>query len=385
MSVRPHLARVGLLALALSPLGAAPALAAPAHTSTPAHQQNAPHDVGAVFVQTDDPTGNHVVAYARRADGTLRAQGRYATGGVGGVLAGSVVDHLASQGAVQLDRAHHLLYVVNAGSNTVSVFHQDGTRLRLGQVISSGGDFPVSIAVSHDVVYVLNARSGGSIQGFVVDHGRLVRAAGRHAELGLAQVSPEFTHTPGQVSITPDGSHVLVTTKAASNSVLVWRLGHRGALLGSPTVTELPGTVPFAAAYDPAGHLALAEAGTNSVATFRVRADGTLKALSTAATGQAATCWIVEVKGTAYASNAGSASVSGFRFGPHGSLTALGDTGTDAGTVDATATPDGRFLYVQAGASGIVDGYRVGAGGRLTPIGAVTVPDAAGAEGIAAL
>jgi hypothetical protein len=49
-----------------------------------------------VFVQTDRSTGNQVVAYHRAADGTLTPAGTYATGGLGGQLSGSVVDHLAS-------------------------------------------------------------------------------------------------------------------------------------------------------------------------------------------------------------------------------------------------------------------------------------------------
>jgi hypothetical protein len=39
---------------------------------------------------------------------------------------------------------------------------------------------------------------------------------------------------------------------------------------------------------------------------------------------------------------------------------------------------------VQTGAHGIVDEYRVGDDGSLTPLGSVTVPDAVGGEGIAA-
>ena len=65
-------------------------------------------------------------------------------------------------------------------------------------------------------------------------------------------------------------------------------------------------------------------------------------------------------------------------------LTSLRNTPTDAGTVDASATPDGRYLYVQTGINGIVDEYRVGQDGSLTEIGSVTVPQAAGGEGIAA-
>jgi hypothetical protein len=51
--------------------------------------------------------------------------------------------------------------------------------------------------------------------------------------------------------------------------------------------------------------------------------------------------------------------------------------------VDAAASPDRRFLYVQTGAAGGVDAFRVNADGSLTPAGSVTVPAAAGAEGIA--
>jgi hypothetical protein len=39
-----------------------------------------------VFVQTDNTSGNQVVAYHRAADGTLSPAGTYATGGLGGVL-----------------------------------------------------------------------------------------------------------------------------------------------------------------------------------------------------------------------------------------------------------------------------------------------------------
>ena len=77
--------------------------------------------------------------------------------------------------------------------------------------------------------------------------------------------------------------------------------------------------------------------------------------------------------------------MSGFASGPGGSLSLLGNTSTDAGTVDAAATPDGSFLYVQTGAQGHVDAFRVNADGSLSPIGSVTVPDAVVGEGIVAL
>jgi hypothetical protein len=52
--------------------------------------------------------------------------------------------------------------------------------------------------------------------------------------------------------------------------------------------------------------------------------------------------------------------------------------------VDAAASPDGQFLYVQTGANGIVDEFHVNPDGSLTSIGKVTVSGAAGGEGIVA-
>src|SRR5262245_54824066 len=94
---------------------------------------------GVVFVQTDDPNGNAVVAYERGTDGSLSPRATYSTHGKGGVLAGSVVDHLASQGSLAYDARHGLLFAVNAGSNTISVFSVHGARLRLREVLPSGG------------------------------------------------------------------------------------------------------------------------------------------------------------------------------------------------------------------------------------------------------
>src|SRR6478672_10442377 len=134
------LARIATLGGALV-IGAALA-AAPAGASTSASPRT---QSTAVFVQTDNVEGNSIVAYDRAADGTLTQAGSYPTGGLGGVLTGSVVDHLASQGSLTYDRASHTLYAVNAGSDTLSVFVVNGDRLSRTQVLSSGGTFPLSV------------------------------------------------------------------------------------------------------------------------------------------------------------------------------------------------------------------------------------------------
>jgi 6-phosphogluconolactonase (cycloisomerase 2 family) len=186
------------------------------------------------------------------------------------------------------------------------------------------------------------------------------------------------------VTFSSDGRSLLVTTKAATNAIDVYAVHRDGTLSAAPTVNTLAGDVPFAVAYDRAGHVVAAEAGPSAVATFTLGAGGVLTQLAVADTGQKATCWIVRDGRYFYTSNAGSASVSGYSVGAGGGLTALGNTSTDAGTVDATGAGHGRFLYVQTGVSGIVDEFAVGADGALTSLGSVTVANAAGGEGIAA-
>lgn len=335
-----------------------------------------------VFVQNDDPAGNTVIAYDRTPSGALVQAGAYPTGGKGGVLDGSVVDHLASQGSLAYDGG--LLFAVNAGSDTVTTFAVHGDRLVRRQVVPSGGDFPVSVTARGSLVYVLNARGGGSIQGYLRVGSGLVRIPSWHRALGLdPDQTPEFTSTPGQIGFTPGGRQLVVTTKNGGNSVVVYPVGRFGP--GAPRVNPLPGAVPFGFAFDARGHLALTEAGPNAVATFVVRPSGALLPLDSVPTGQAATCWAVAAGSDVYAANAGSGTLSGYRVGIGGALRPLAVTPTGAGTVDAAVSRDGRFLYVQTGVAGGVDAFRIGRDGTLVGVGSVIVPNAVGGEGIVAL
>ena len=331
-----------------------------------------------VFVQTDSLQGNTIVAYDQTAGGSLHQAGTYTTGGLGGQLPGTGPDHLASQGALTYDQAHHLLYAVNAGSNTLTVFSVDGDRLIRRQVVPSGGSFPVSVAVHGSLVYVLNANDGGSVQGYLSVAGLLVKVPTWHRGLGL----PTGT-TPGQVGITPDGGKLVVTTKGG-NSIDVFPLGLLGPA-AKPVVTSTPGQGPFGFTLDAAGRVVVTESATNSVATFTVGRDATLTKVSEAATGQAGTCWVTGSGNHIYASNAGSGTLTGLSENGNGSLTSIGNTTTAAGTVDSAVTSDGRFLHVQTGVAGGVDSFRINSDGSLTKTGTVTVPDAVGGEGIVAL
>lgn len=360
----------GLLATALL---AGPATAAPVPPTDTAHP---------VFVQTDNPAGNTIVAYDRTITGSLAPAGSYPTGGLGGIVTPGNPDNLASQGSLAYEASTRLLFAVNAGSNTITTFAVHGDQLERRQVLPSGGTFPASIAAYGNLVYVLNARDGGSIQGYLRRGSNLLRIPWWHRNLGL-DTSRIPDGTLGQVAFTPDGHRLIVTTKNAGNSVEVFRLW--SGWPSTPTVTSLPGIEPFSLTFDQAGHLDLAERGTNGVATFTVNPNGSLTQLDSFATGQLATCWIAAVGGKLYLSNALSDTVTGVKVARSGTLTGLGSTPADKGTIDAAAPPDGRYLYVQTGVAGNVDEFRINPDGSLVSIGSVTVPNAVGGEGIVAL
>ena len=190
----------------------------------------------------------------------------------------------------------------------------------------------------------------------------------------------QFTHTPGQIAFSPDGAKLIVTTKAAGQSIEVFGTH---TLTAVPVVDPLPGAVPFAVAFDHQSNLLVTEAGPNAVASFRLHGNGTVSLLDEAKTEQAATCWIVGAQGFFYVSNAGSASLTGLESAPGGQLTRLEpNTGTHPGTVDAASV--GNFVYVQGGKEGTVDEFEVEPSGALKSIGSVLVPDAEGGEGIVA-
>jgi 6-phosphogluconolactonase (cycloisomerase 2 family) len=352
-----------------------------------ADDDNGAHGKNAVFVQTNELTGNRIVAFDRSEDGTLTEAGTYATGGNGGAaLPGTETDRLASQGSLVYDSRHRLLIAVNAGSDTISVFRVRGDLLDLIQVLPSGGQFPASIAVHGRLAYVLNSGGAGTVQGFRSDREGLEPIPGSARTLGLANTDPPFFLTsPGQVGFTPDGLQLIVTTKASGSTIDVFRVLPDGLLSTTPVLNPSATPVPFAFTFTPSGRLAGGEAGASAVTTYRIEQDGTLTDPKSLSDNQAALCWIQRVGKYYYVANTGSNTLSGYRISADGRPSLIGPTGivatTEPGPIDLTSPSKGSFLYGETGV-GTVDEYRVNGDGTLTELGIVTgLPP--GIEGIA--
>ena len=371
--------RAAALSVVLTALAAVPVAAqvAFAHGGPP-QQGHQRADVGLVFVQTNELHGNRIVVYRRAEDGLLSPAGTYATGGNGGIAApGDESDRLGSQGSLVYDAGHSLLLAVNAGSNTVSAFRVQDDRLRLVGLVPSGGDFPASIAVHGNLVYVLNAGGAGIVQGFWIGRDGLRPLHDSARSLGLANTTPRnFLTSPGQVGFTPDGRKLIVTTKGSGSAIDVFRVGPDGRLSGRPVVNASATPVPFAFTFDPSHGLVVGEAGTSSVTTYTIDDDGTLAGAQSLSDEQTALCWIQAVDGYYYVANTGSNTLSAYRIDSAGRPSLVTHTGvvaaTEAGPIDLTAPSEGGFLYGQTGAAGTVDEYRMNPDGTLGKLGAVT-------------
>jgi Lactonase, 7-bladed beta-propeller len=119
-----------------------------------------PRDI--VYVQTNDytPGQNAVDAYHRDPNsGCLTHLGRYYTQGTGVYNFDDRIGPDDHAQEVIVDRDRNLLFTVNGGSDTVSVFniHHDGSlSLAPGSPVKSGGIQPVSLGLSGDKLYVVN-------------------------------------------------------------------------------------------------------------------------------------------------------------------------------------------------------------------------------------
>ena len=166
---------------------------------------------GMAFAMSNATT-NTVSAFARDRCGALQFTQELATGGSG--TGQEMIDPLASQGALIVNETGHYLFAVNAGKNTVSSFRLRYGELVLVGVVPSGGTMPVSIAVSGNLLYILNAgnaNAAANLSGFFVDqNGALSAIPGSATPLSMPNPQPAC------VVFSPDGRFLVVSEKSTN-------------------------------------------------------------------------------------------------------------------------------------------------------------------------
>lgn len=338
---------------------------------------------GAVFTATNDPSGNAVLAYEIGSGGSFISAGDFSTQGTGTGMS------LADSGSLALTQDNHYLLVVNAGSDTVSVFQVNslyggGPLLTFTDQVSSYGTLPVSVAVSGSLVYVLNAGTAsvpGNIFGFhLTHHGVLLPLYGSSQPL-----STSASTAPAQISFNPSGN-VLVVTEKDTNVLDTYTVNAWGYASG-PTVTISGGLTPYGFAFGTGNSLIVSDAASGALSSYLVSPSGAVTVVSAAVPdGQTAPCWVATVDGgrIAYTSNAHSGTISTYGVGRDGTLTLLAAVAATTGMGDtdlAVGGAWGQYLFVSVTPE--IQEYAIGSDTSLTLENVVTGLPAT-AEGLVA-
>ncbi|MEA2221296.1 MAG: hypothetical protein QOJ35_3922 [Solirubrobacteraceae bacterium] len=345
----------------------------------------------AVYTQTNQPTGNAVVWFARSADGRLTQRRSFPTGGRGAPNYHSHFPITDSQGSVVVNPQKTLLFAVNHGSRSVTSFRilRDGG-LRRVQVASSGGKGPASLAINKDgLLYVVNEAPPASLQGFrVTADGRMLPTS------RSARVLAHPESSPGQVGFDASGRFLVVSDRFVGASGVgqddfeIFRPSREGVLRAVRQLISIP-QEPYAFAFTSRNEMLVANANNNAplastTSSYRLDPGGRFTRVAAQPTSQTAGCWIA-ISGDdrfAFVSNGGAPTVVAYAISPGGGFRNLSPgliTVSGLGG-DVALSSGSAFLYVlNTDPSGIlamdpkahadVDAFRVGNDGATTRIG----------------
>ncbi len=302
------------------------------------------------------------------------------------------------------DRAldsNQLLFVVNPGSNDVSVLAVGDNGLTLVSRAPSGGSRPISVTVHDDLLYVLNAGAlPGGMGGVANITGFTLGSRGELTPLpGSAQpLSGNPVAGAAQVQFDPKGGLLLVTERNA-NVIDTYVVDRQTGLASGPMPNANSGVAPFGFAFTDrgaAGQVIVAQGfqagpGQGGATSYIVTDEGALQTVSSdVRDGQDDTCWVVITndKQYAYVSNFFSDTVSSYRVGSDASLTLLnpvaGQVDPGGRANDEALSIDSRFLYVRNFTTGNISAFQANTDGSLSPLPGANALSPAMGYGLAA-
>ena len=339
---------------------------------------------GNVYTMSNASGENAVLAFDRRADGTLTPAGTFGTGGKGSGAG------LGNQGGLVLGGEGRWLLAVNAGSNSITAFRvrADGS-LERTSTAPSGGVKPISVTISRNLVYVLNAGAVENISGFRLSSSGLLSPIS-----GSARLLSGAGVDPAQIEFAR-GGRVLIVTEKGTNRITTYRVGLDG-LASAPQPQASNGATPFGFTVSRSNLLIVSEAfggavDASAASSYEVGENGVLHLISgSVATTETAACWFVVTNNGrfTYTSNTGSGSISGYAV-QSGALTLLdadgrtGVTGPGSTPLDLALSRGSGFLFSLNPGNGTLSGFAVAADGALHPVGTTSgIPSSA--DGLAA-
>jgi 6-phosphogluconolactonase len=397
-------------------LTAAALLLVPSTALAKKHKKKPPKvNYSALYSANNNPAGNAVVWFRRAANGTISQKGTVKTGGKGIAAQqpfGFPIED--SSGSIALTNDGKLLFVPNAGDNTISAFQITAKGPKLVDRVTSGGVLPVSMTVHNNMLYILNELSGTifgyrfSKTGFLTPIVNSERALSTVGNLGVA----------AQIGFDPSGKTLVVSLRALpapKGTIDTFKVNGDGSTGPAVPITADDAN-PFGFAF--AGErLIISNVGFvatppgvmpnpvdptqfNGTASSYNLSGTRLTLNNTASSNARAACWVVISKDKKFAfvvntlsgsvpeTGSGKGSIARYSIGPDGKLTLLGNTDTTPGGFpgDESLSSDGKFLYVltpfvMGKNQSHLDVFSV-SGGNLTHIQATPSTLAVGQSGV---
>ncbi|GAM83058.1 hypothetical protein ANO11243_010440 [Dothideomycetidae sp. 11243] len=325
----------------------------------------------ALYFLDSDPAGASIVALSVGADGIPRNPIKTSTGGMGaigvnGTGAPNGADPLFSQGAVQV--YGNMIFTVNAGSNTVSMFNINENDpqhpVLVGSPAATGGDFPMSLDYSPRLnkACVLSGGVKAGVTCFHVDARRGLQPLAPIRTLDsslIRETSP--VNGPGgttsQLLFNPDSSAVFVTIKGIpgtrNGTILAYPVDGNGAIARKPVISQFSDLkLPFGFQFISRREMFLSDPSIGA-ALLTVNNDWTMTETARVnITTLKAVCWTAASSNTLYAIDAGTDNLYTFdtSLKSTGSIT-LSEPAPGKGLFDAVIA-DG-MMYALGGAAGI--------------------------------
>jgi 6-phosphogluconolactonase (cycloisomerase 2 family) len=352
---------------------AAVALPASAAAKKPAKKAKA-KVVGRVYTETNNPSNNQVLVFDRLSNGGLREVQAVDTGGAGGVQfqpgCAPTCPQLDTQGEVALTPDGHLLFAVNAGSNSITSFRATHKGLKPVSVVSSQGPFPNSLTLHRNLLYVLDSGSSAgppNIAGFRFSRNGKLKPIARSVQPLVGGAIPGL---PRQVGFDNSGKVLMVTLLATmggpppaggtSNTIDTFRVSKNG-VAGPGTARNSTSPFPFGFAFDSRNQAIVSQVKQltgppGDTASYKVSHSGAISPIDTKSTNGNAPCWVAITTNGHYAyvvntggGAPGGATVAEYKLARSGKLTPLGNTppsSSEFALTDDALSHDNKFLYV---------------------------------------
>ncbi|KAI0778962.1 hypothetical protein BD413DRAFT_122784 [Trametes elegans] len=289
---------------------------APRHTKMMSSGKSSRKAAGAVYFLTNEPDESRIIAATVLSDGTLDLDRAVSAGGRGshGITDPNGPDALFSQASIKASVKGQVLATVNPGSNTISLFSIDPKTptviKKIGDPVSSEGEFPMSLAFNADGtrLCVLNGGMVNGVNCYAVDKKTgLTAIPNTLRSLNLNQTTPATgpAGSASQLLFSADGSQLMASVKGVPPTpgmIAVWDVaGADGALSADFTALAPPegGLLPFSMTLVPGKNAVLATDPGVGFDVFDLGAGATAAANGTAGgagsavkiDGQSATCW----------------------------------------------------------------------------------------------